>query len=83
MMFNFFRKDTDNKKLSGDSSKLHAPEFDGLNKTATQIAIDLIEGRGGRLYIQGMKQIFRKTPQLVEDVAPEYRDKLLNILEQD
>jgi hypothetical protein len=57
------------------------PQSDPLNKTATQIAIELIEGRGGSVYLRGMKRIFKKTPGLIEDVAPEYQEKLKQLLD--
>ena len=54
---------------------------DGLNKTATQIAVELIEGQGGRTYQSVLKRLFRNTPGLIEDVSPEYRERLKQVLE--
>ena len=59
----------------------HPP--DALNETATEIAIELIEGKGGKIYLAGMKRIFRKTPDIIDDVAPEYREQLKMVLEQE
>jgi len=75
-MFRFFsRRDREQKP---DQSQL-----DSLNKTATQIALDLIEGRGGETYLKGMKRIFKKTPGLIEDVASEYQEKLKQLLDKE
>lgn len=75
-MFKFF-----NRKNKDQGSDQFQP--DSLNKTATQLAIDLIEGRGGEVYLTGMKRIFKRTPGLIEDVAPEYREKLRQVLDRD
>jgi len=72
-MFKFFGR--------RDPEASSPPQPDPLNKTATQIAIELIEGKEGEVYLGGMKQIFKKTPGLIEDVAPEYQEKLKQLLD--
>lgn len=55
---------------------------DGLNETATQIAIDLLEGRGGVVYLACFAQVFKNNPEFVEEVDTEYRDKLKQLLRE-
>lgn len=75
-MFRLFRLRSENK--------LFPPivEPDALNKAATEIAIELIEGQGGTTYLNGMRKVFKNTPSLIEDVDPEYREKLKKVLEK-
>lgn len=76
-MFRLFRRQRQNEPPSPST------EQDALNKTVTEIAIELIEGRGGKAYLSGMKRIFRQTPSLIQDVDPKYREKLLKVIEGD
>lgn len=76
------RKPNKNRPSEHDSSSDRL-EPDSLNVTATDIARKLVECHERSLYSEGMKQIFKKTPSLIEDVDPKYRDKLRQILAQE
>ena len=82
-MFSFLRRKSTRQKSYQHSSYFTKHEPDDLEKTATQIALDLIEDHGEELYIEGMKRVFRMTPELIQDVAPEYREKLKHVLDQE
>ena len=74
-------------KFFGQNNKEQLPSLprqpDALNESATQIAIELIEGKGGEVYLSGMKRIFRNVPAMMNDVAPEYRESLKKVLERE
>jgi hypothetical protein len=53
---------------------------DGLNQTMTEIAIDIIENRNPGLYLDSFKRMFRNVPEMVEEVHPDYKDKLKEVL---
>lgn len=72
-MFKFFKGD-DQKPVSKET------QSDALNETATRIAIEIIQEKGGKTYLEGMKRIFKKTPEMIEDVDPQYREQLRKIL---
>jgi hypothetical protein len=55
---------------------------DALNQTATSAAIDLINGNGGSCYRAGIKQLFKGTPALINDVDPKHREALSQILQR-
>lgn len=56
---------------------------DNLNRTATGIAIKLIEGDCNTIYKQEMVQLFLESPGFVDDVAPEYRKALQKVLKEE
>ena len=54
---------------------------DGLNKTMTEIAIDIIENRKPGVYLELFKRMFRTAPEVIEEVHPDYREKLKEVLD--
>ena len=56
---------------------------DDLNLIATGIAIKLIRGDCNAVYRREMTQLFLKTPGFVDDVNPEYRQALKELLEEE
>ena len=78
-MFNFFRR---SKK-----TQVHTPlddEYKGdrLDQSMTEIAIQLINGQGGSEFRGYFISLFKNEPRFVKDVAPEYREALRLILEE-
>lgn len=49
---------------------------DKLEQSVTKIAVELIQGKGGTIYQEGMRSLFRTVPTLIQDVDPKYRDAL-------
>jgi len=62
--------------MMGQTPEQQSTPPDVLNAKATEIEIDIIEGTEESVYLEGMKRIFKATPGLIEDVAPEYQARL-------
>jgi hypothetical protein len=75
-VFNFFRLHQ-NRPIPPPET-LESPEYanDGLNQEVTKIALDIINGDGGEIYLGAFIRAFRNVPGLMEDVAPEHREAL-------
>ncbi|MEO0868191.1 MAG: hypothetical protein AAFY17_07030 [Cyanobacteria bacterium J06642_11] len=51
-------------------------QTDELEQSATEVAKELIHGKGGVEYRRGMKKLFKTVPTLIKDVDPQYRAAL-------
>jgi len=49
----------------------------------TEIAIDIIENRKPGVYLESFKRMFRKAPEVIEEIHPLYREKLKEVLDND
>lgn len=78
-MFNFRKK-----KATSPTPKSHTQDEqpDELKQSATEVAVELISGEGGRNYQEGMRNLFRAVPALIQDVDPQYRDALRQELQR-
>ena len=77
-MFGIRWKDREKKAAASRST-----EQDDLNRTATSIAIKLIRGDCNALYKREMTQLFLESPGFIDDVAPQYRKALEQVLKED
>jgi hypothetical protein len=78
-MFNFRKLKA---ALPTTASHLQDKQPDELGQSATNAAMGLIRGEGGKSYQEGMRNLFRAVPTLIQDVDPQYRDALRQELQR-
>lgn len=68
------------KKPHVQDSRSQSKLPDRLEQSMTEVALDLIRGKGGKNYRREMVNLFKAAPTLVQDVDPQYRDALVQEL---
>lgn len=72
-----FKKDETNSSLLASHSQYQGDELD---RTMTDIAIQLINGEGGSEFRINFIRLFKNEPRFMENVAPSHREALRKVL---
>jgi len=82
MMFKFFRRNPSSRLSASTSTTSAEYKGDSLDQSMTDIAIQLINGQGGSEFRGYFIDLFRHEPHFLKNVAPEYREALIAVLNQ-
>ena len=82
MMFKFFRQNSSSRLRASTSIASAEYKGDSLNRSMTDVAIQLINGEGGSEFRGYFIDLFRHDPRFLKDVAPEHRDALIAVLDR-